>query len=84
MKPSSREAPNELKRRVVLTWLFMTLLAVIALIGTPALFDRFLEEGGRERQRDEVAGPPTPEEIERLRQASPRFGITLLPDWPPK
>ena len=54
------------------------------LIGTPALFDRFLEEGGRERQRDEVAGPPTPEEIERLRQASPRFGITLLPDWPPK
>ncbi|UWU15481.1 cupin domain-containing protein [Rhizobium sullae] len=53
------------------------------LIGTPALFDRFLEEAGRERQPDEVAEPPTPEEIERLREASPRFGITLLPDRPP-
>lgn len=53
------------------------------LIGTPALFDRFVEEGGRELQPDETVGPPTPEDIERLRQASPRFGITLLPDWPP-
>jgi quercetin dioxygenase-like cupin family protein len=52
------------------------------LIGTPALFDRFLEEGGRELRPDEVVGPPTPEEIERLREASPRFGITLLSDWP--
>jgi mannose-6-phosphate isomerase-like protein (cupin superfamily) len=52
------------------------------LIGTPALFERFLEEGGHELQRDEIVGPPTPEEIERLREASPRFGITLLPDWP--
>ncbi|MGK9169591.1 cupin domain-containing protein [Inquilinus limosus] len=53
------------------------------LIGTPALFDRFLEEAGHELQPDEIVGPPTPEEIERLREASPRFGITLLPDWPP-
>lgn len=52
------------------------------LIGTPALFDRFLEAGGRELQPGEVAGPPTPQQIERLREASPRFGITLLPDWP--
>jgi mannose-6-phosphate isomerase-like protein (cupin superfamily) len=52
------------------------------LIGTPALFDRFVEEAGRERQPDEIVGPPTSEEIERLRKASPRFGITLLPDWP--
>jgi mannose-6-phosphate isomerase-like protein (cupin superfamily) len=52
------------------------------LIGTPALFDRFLQEGGHELQPDEVVGPPTAEEIERLREASPRFGITLLPDWP--
>jgi mannose-6-phosphate isomerase-like protein (cupin superfamily) len=51
------------------------------LIGTPALFDRFVEEAGRERQPDEIVGPPTSEEIERLRKASPRFGITLLPDW---
>lgn len=53
------------------------------LIGTPALFERFVEEGGHELQPDEVAGPPTSEEIARLREASPRFGITLLPDWPP-
>lgn len=53
------------------------------LIGTPALFERFLEAGGHELQPDEVVGPPTPEEIERLRAAAPRFGITLLSDWPP-
>jgi uncharacterized cupin superfamily protein len=53
------------------------------LIGTPALFDRFLEEAGHERRPDEVVGPPTPAEIERLREAAPRFGITLLSDWPP-
>jgi mannose-6-phosphate isomerase-like protein (cupin superfamily) len=52
------------------------------LIGTPALFDRFLAEAGHELQPDEVAGPPTQEEIARLREASPRFSITLLPDWP--
>jgi mannose-6-phosphate isomerase-like protein (cupin superfamily) len=52
------------------------------LIGTPALFDRFLEEAGRELQAGEVAGPPTPEEIVRLRDAARRFGITLLSDWP--
>ena len=52
------------------------------LIGTPALFDRFLEQGGHELQPDEVVGPPTREEVERLREASPRFGITLLSDWP--
>ena len=52
------------------------------LIGTPALFDRFLEEGGRELRPGKVVEPPTPEEIKRLRQTAPRFGITLLPDWP--
>jgi mannose-6-phosphate isomerase-like protein (cupin superfamily) len=52
------------------------------LIGTPALFERFLEEAGHELQPNEVVGPPTPEEIERLREASPKFGITLLKDWP--
>ncbi len=52
------------------------------LIGTPALFDRFVEQGGHVLQTDEAVGPPTPEEIERLREASPRFGITLLKDWP--
>ena len=52
------------------------------LIGTPARFERFLEEGGHELQPNEIVGTPTPEEIERLREAAPRFGITLLPDWP--
>lgn len=52
------------------------------LIGTPALFDRFLEEAGRERQSDEAVGPPTSAEIGLLREISPKFGITLLPDWP--
>jgi len=52
------------------------------LIGTPALFDRFLAQAGRELRPGEVAGPPTLQEIERLREASPRFGITLLSDWP--
>ncbi len=52
------------------------------LIGTPALFDRFIEEGGRELRPDEVVGLPTREEIERLRAVAPKFGITLLSDWP--
>lgn len=52
------------------------------LIDTPALFDKFLEEAGREHRQGEVIGPPTPEEIDRLRAASPKYGITLLPDWP--
>lgn len=52
------------------------------LIGTPALFDRFLEEGGRRLQPNEVVGPQASQEIERFREASPRFGITLLSEWP--
>jgi mannose-6-phosphate isomerase-like protein (cupin superfamily) len=52
------------------------------LIDTPALFDSFLEEAGHELRQGEVIGPPTPEEIDRLKAASPKFGITLLPDWP--
>lgn len=47
------------------------------------MFDRFVEEAGRELQPDEIVTPPTPEEIERLREVSPKFGITLLPDWLP-
>lgn len=54
------------------------------LIGTPALFDRFVEEAGRPLAPDEVAGSPSPDEIAHLREASPKFGITLLPDWPEK
>jgi mannose-6-phosphate isomerase-like protein (cupin superfamily) len=54
------------------------------LIGTPAVFDRFVEEAGYERQAGEAVGPPTPQDIQRLRVTAPRFGITLLSDWPAK
>jgi mannose-6-phosphate isomerase-like protein (cupin superfamily) len=52
------------------------------LIGTPGIFDRFLAEAGRELRKGEAVGPPTPADIERLKAAAPRFGITLLRDWP--
>ncbi|HXV30108.1 MAG TPA: cupin domain-containing protein [Sinorhizobium sp.] len=56
-------------------------LARYVLIDTPALFDRFIEEAGHELREGEVIGPPTPEELDRLNAACPKFGITLLPDW---
>jgi mannose-6-phosphate isomerase-like protein (cupin superfamily) len=52
------------------------------LIGTPSVFERFLAEAGHELRKDEVVGPPTPADMERLKVAAPRFGITLLHDWP--
>ena len=52
------------------------------LIGTSAVFDRFVTEGGRLLQPDEVVGRPTPQDLERLSKVAPRFGITLLPKWP--
>lgn len=54
------------------------------LIGTPSVFEQFLAEGGLELRKGEVVGPPKPADIERLTAAAPRFGITLLPDWPIK
>jgi quercetin dioxygenase-like cupin family protein len=54
------------------------------LIGTPSLFEGFLAEGGHEHRKGEAVGPPTPADIERLKAAAPKFGITLLPDWPPR
>jgi len=52
------------------------------LIGTPSGFEQFLAEGGHELRKGQTAGPPTPADIERLRAAAPKFGITLLRDWP--
>ncbi|MES0097494.1 cupin domain-containing protein [Mesorhizobium sp. M0019] len=52
------------------------------LIDTPSVFEQFLAEGGHERSKGEVVGPPTPADIERLKVAAPKFGITLLQDWP--
>ena len=54
------------------------------LIGTPSVFERFLAEAGRELRKGETVGPPTPADIERLNAAAPRYGITLLHDWPAK
>jgi hypothetical protein len=45
-------------------------------------FEQFFAEGGHEFRKGEVVGPPTPADIERLKAAAPRFGITLLHDWP--
>ena len=52
------------------------------LIDMPALFEKFLEEAGHELRPGEVVGPPTPEEVDRLGAAAPKFGVTLLADWP--
>jgi mannose-6-phosphate isomerase-like protein (cupin superfamily) len=52
------------------------------LIGTPSVFEQFLTEGGRELGKGAAAGPLTPTDIERLKAAAPRFGITILQDWP--
>jgi mannose-6-phosphate isomerase-like protein (cupin superfamily) len=54
------------------------------LIGTPSVFEHFLAESGRELRKGEAVGAPTPADVERLKAAAPRFGITLLPDWPAK
>jgi hypothetical protein len=52
------------------------------LIGTPSGFEQFLAEGGHELHKGEVVGPPSPADIERLKEAAPKFGITLLREWP--
>jgi len=52
------------------------------LIGTPDVFEQFLAEGDRELQKGDAVGPPAPADIERLTIAAPRFGITLMRDWP--
>lgn len=52
------------------------------LIGTPSVFEQFLAAGGRELRQGEIAGPPTDADIDRLKKAAPKFGITLLRDWP--
>ncbi len=51
------------------------------LVCTPAGFDAFVEAAGRPRAAGEPAAPPTPNEIALLKEAAPKFGITLLPGW---
>ena len=52
------------------------------LLCTPAGFEVFLEEGGHALARGEILRHPSTEDIERMKTAAPRFGITLLVDWP--
>ncbi|AXC10087.1 putative conserved protein, contains double-stranded beta-helix domain [Acidisarcina polymorpha] len=51
------------------------------LLCTPSGFEGFLAEGGRLRVENEEVGPPWPEDIDRLKAAAPKFGITLLSGW---
>jgi hypothetical protein len=51
------------------------------LLCVPSGFEGFVAEGGRAREPGEQILPPTEAELERLKGAAPRFGITLLPSW---
>lgn len=48
---------------------------------TPGGFEGFLEEGGHALEPGETLRPPTTADIERMKVAAPRFGITLLAGW---
>jgi quercetin dioxygenase-like cupin family protein len=51
------------------------------LLCTPAGFENFVAEAGQVRPAGSQPGPPSPEDVARLRAAAPRYGITLLPGW---
>ncbi|MDQ2832781.1 MAG: cupin domain-containing protein [Acidobacteriota bacterium] len=51
------------------------------LLCTPSGFEGFLAEGGHLRAPGEAPQAPSPEDIERMKAAAPRFGITLLAGW---
>lgn len=51
------------------------------LLCTPAGFENFVAEAGQVRPAGSQPGPPSPEDVARLRDAAPRYGITLLPGW---
>ncbi len=51
------------------------------LLCTPAGFEHFVAEAGQRRPAGSQPAPPSPEDTGRLRDAAPRFGITLLPGW---
>lgn len=52
------------------------------LLCTPAGFEGFLAEGGHELAPGEIPERPSATDIERMKAAAPRFGITLLANWP--
>lgn len=51
------------------------------LLCTPGGFERFLEEGGHALAPGEAIQPTSAADIERLKAAAPRFGITLFASW---
>jgi quercetin dioxygenase-like cupin family protein len=52
------------------------------LLCTPSGFEGFLEEGGYALAPGELIQPPSAKDIDRLKSAAPRYGISLLPEWP--
>lgn len=52
------------------------------LLCTPSGFEGFLEEGGHILAPGELLQAPSAEDIERLKSAAPRYGISLLSEWP--
>lgn len=51
---------------------------------TPSGFEEFVAEAGRIMTEGEVPSPPSPQDIQAMRDAAPHFGITLLPGFPAK
>ena len=51
------------------------------LLCTPPGFEKFVAEAGQVRSTGSPPRPPSPEDVARLRDAAPRYGITLLPGW---
>jgi len=52
------------------------------LLCTPSGFEDFLAAGGSRLPPGSKPEPPTIMDIERMRNAAPNFGITILQDWP--
>lgn len=57
-------------------------MARYVLLGTPSLFDTFVEHAGYEIGTDEKPNSSAEADIARLKAAAPQFGIALLSDWP--
>jgi quercetin dioxygenase-like cupin family protein len=51
------------------------------LLCTPGGFEDFLAAGGHALTPGEIPQPPLPADIERMKAAAPRFGITMLANW---
>ena len=51
------------------------------LLCTPGGFEAFLSEAGHIKHDGEIVQPPSATELEKLRAAAPKHGITLLQNW---